>query len=162
MVRDDGKRDRVSMKASSTVIGLEASVTEGGRGGWSKRGLAVIRRVVRPGKTVGSLLRIVQEVMLLRDISRERRVCGNWKSRIVVSVVFWFTVLMLFPRMERCSNFGSAARCRRADIEVISLCSRVNVVIVLGSGQVISVSWFADVARDVKLGNRYAMTAIYL
>lgn len=161
MVRDDGKRDRVSMKASSTVIGLEASVTEGGRGGWSKRGLAVIRRVVRPGKTAGSLLRMVQEVMLLRDISRERRVCGNWKSR-VVSVVFWFTVLMLFPRMERCSNFGSAARCRRADIEVISLCSRVNVVIVLGSEQVISVSWFADVARDFKPGNRYAMAAIYV
>lgn len=99
--------------------------------------------------------------MLLRDISRERRFCGNWKSR-VVSVVFGFTVLMLLPRMERCFNFGSAARCRRADIEVISLCSRVNVVIVLGSAQVISVSWFADAVRDVKLGNRYAMAAIYV
>jgi hypothetical protein len=69
---------------------------------------------------------------------------------------------MLLPRMERCSNFGSAARCRRADIEVISLCSRVNVVIVPGSGQVISVNWFADAVRDVKLGNRCAMAAIYL
>lgn len=160
-MRDDGKRDRVSMNASSTVIGLEASVTESGRGGWSKRGLAVIRRVVRPGNAVGSLLRMVQEVILLRDISRERTVCGNWKSR-VVSVVFGFTVLMLLPRMERCSNFGSEARCRRADIEVISLCSRVNVVIVLGSAQVISVSWFADAVRDVKPGNRYAMAAIYV
>lgn len=73
-MRNDGKRDRVSINASSTVIGLEASVTEGGRGGWSKRGLAVIRRVVRPGNAVGSLLRMAQEAMLLRDISRERRV----------------------------------------------------------------------------------------
>lgn len=87
MVREDGKRDRVSMKASSTVIGLEASVTDGGRGGWSKRGFAVIRRVVRPGKTVGIVLRMVQELMLLRDRSRERRAGGNWKYR-VVSVVF--------------------------------------------------------------------------
>jgi hypothetical protein len=134
---------------------------EGGRGDWSKRGLPVIRRVVRPGKTVGSLLRMVQEVMLFLDISREWRVCGNWKSR-VVSVVFWFTVLMLFPRTERCSSFGSAARCRRADIEVISLCSRVNVVMVLGSGQVISESWFADAVRDVRPGNRDAMAAIYV
>lgn len=77
-------------------------------------------------------------------------------------MVFGFTVLMLLPRMERCSKFGSAARCRRADIEVISLCSRVNVVIVLGSAQVISVSWFADAVRDVKPGNRYAMAAIYI
>lgn len=136
-------------------------MTDGGRGGWSKRGLAVIRRVVRPGKTVGSLLRMVQEVILLRDRSRERRVGGNWKSRFV-SVVFWLTVLIPFPRRERCSNFGSAARCRRADIEVISLCSRVNVVIVLGSGHVISESWFADAVRDVKSGNRYAMAVIYV
>lgn len=160
-MREGGKRDRVSIKASSTVIGLEASVTDGGRGGWSKRGFAVIRRVVKPGKTVGIVFRMVQELMLLRDRSRERRVGGNWKSG-VVSVVFWFAVLMLFPRTERCSKLGSAARCRRADIEVISLCSRVNVVIVLGSGQVISESWFADAVRDVKSGNRHAMAAIYV
>lgn len=102
-----------------------------------------------------------QEVMLLRDMSRERSVWGNWKSR-VVSVVFWFTVLIQFPRMERCSKLGSAARWRRADNEVISFCSRISVFMVLGSGQVISDSWFADVVRDVKPGNRFAMVAIYV
>lgn len=68
------------MNASSMVIGLEsdaAAVMDGGRGDWSKRGFPEIRRVVRPGKTVGSSLRIDQEPMLLRERSRERRVGGN-------------------------------------------------------------------------------------
>lgn len=47
---------------------------------------------------------------------------------------------MEFPRTERCSRFGSADRWRKADIEVISLCSRVSVVIVLGSSHDVSVS----------------------
>ena len=94
--------------------------------------------MVKPGNMVGSLLRMDQEAMLLRERSRDLRVGGNWKFGIVS--VSWFTVLMGFPRTERCSRFGSADRCRKADIEVISLCSRVNVVIVLGSSHDISES----------------------
>lgn len=107
-----------------------------GRGGRSKRGLLEIRRVVRPGKMVGRSLRRVQVVILLREMSRERRVLGNWKV-VAGSVV---TVLMEFPRIERCSRFGRADRWRKAEIEVISLCSRVSVVMVLGSSHDISES----------------------
>lgn len=75
--REEGKRERVSMKASSTVMGLEALIvdvaaaTEGGRGGWSYRGFPEMRRVVRPGKRVGRWLRNVQDAMLLRERSTE-------------------------------------------------------------------------------------------
>ena len=127
------------MKASSRVIGLVSevwAVMDCGRGGRSKRGLLEIRRVVRPGKIVGRSLRRVQVVILLREMSRERRVWGNWKV-VAGSVV---TVLMRFPRIERCSRFGRADRWRKAEIEVISLCSRVSVVIVLGSSHDISES----------------------
>lgn len=89
-MRDDGKRDRVSMKASSAVIGLLSEawgvVMDGGRGGRSKRGLLEIRRVVRPGKTMGRSFRRGQVAMLFREISRERSVWGNWKV-VVGSVI---------------------------------------------------------------------------
>jgi hypothetical protein len=120
--------------------------------------LSEIRRVVKPGKRAGSLLRKAHEVILLRDRSRERRVWENWKSGAAVSLV---TVSMALPRIERCSRFGRAARCRRADTEVNSLCSRVRVVMVLGSGQDISVNWFADAVRDVKPGNLNVTAASY-
>jgi hypothetical protein len=76
-------------------------------------------------------------------------------------VVSLFTVLMALPRTERCSRFGRAARCWRLDIEVNSLYSRVNVVMVLGSGRDISESWLADAVRDLNPGNWDATAAIY-
>lgn len=44
---------------------------------------------------------------------------------------------------------------------MISLCSKVRVVTVLGSSHEISESWFADAVRDVRSGNRDAIEAIY-
>jgi hypothetical protein len=52
--------------------------------------------------------------------------------------------------------------CRKADIEVISLFSRTNVVIVWGSSHDISESWFPEAVRDVRPGNRDAIAAIYV
>lgn len=67
---------------------------------------------------------------------------------------------MLFSRRERCSRFGRDAICRRADIDVISLLSRVNLVIELESGLDISVSWLADAVSVLSAGNRDATAAI--
>lgn len=120
----EGKRDRVNIKASSTVIGFEsdigaAAATDGGKGDWSNSGLPEIRRVVRPGNMRGRLFKMAQELILLRDRSMERRVGGNLKS-MAVSVLA-FIALMEFPRRERCSRFGSADTHFKADSVVISL-----------------------------------------
>lgn len=85
----DGKRASVSMKASSTVMGFEALIddvaaaTEGGSGGWSKRALPEMRRVVRPGKRAGRWLRNVHDEILLRERSREESVGEKRKFGIV-------------------------------------------------------------------------------
>lgn len=71
-------------------------------------------------------------------------------------------MLMLFPRRERCSRFGRAAKWRTADSEGISLCSRVSFVMLLGSGQNVVVSRLADAVSEVSAGNRDATAAIYL
>lgn len=141
------------------LIVAVAAATDGGSGGWSKRGFPETRRVVRPGKRVGRWLRNVQVEMLLCERSTERRVAGKWKSGapfFVLSVM----VLMLFPRRERCSRFGRAARWRTADNEEISLCSRVNFVMLLGSGHEAAVSRLADAVSEVSAGNRDATAAI--
>lgn len=76
------------MNASSTVMGFEALIVEvaaameAGSGGWSNRGFPETRRVVRPGKRVDRWLRTVQDEMLLRERSTERRVAGKWKSGV--------------------------------------------------------------------------------
>lgn len=69
---------------------------------------------------------------------------------------------MLFPRRERCSRFGRAARWRTADNEEISLCSRVSFVMLLGSGHGIAVRRLADAVSEVSAGNRDATAAIYV
>lgn len=74
--------------------------------------------------------------MLLRERSRDWTV-GNWKSGMVLEVVM---LVMLFPRRERCSSFGRDARWQIEDSEVISFHSRVKVVMLLGSGRVVSLS----------------------
>jgi len=55
--RVGGKRESVSMNASSTVIAFEALIVDaamaGGRGGWLYKGFAEMRRVVRAGKRIG-------------------------------------------------------------------------------------------------------------
>lgn len=166
MRRDGGKRASVSMNASSTVMGLEALIVEvaaameAGSGGWSNRGFPEMRRVVNPGKRVERWFRKAQDEMLLRDRSAERRVVGKWKSGVPLFALSAM-VLMLFPRRERCSTFGRAARWRTADSEVISLCSRVSFVRLLGSGHDIVVSRLADAVSDVSAGNRDATAAIY-
>lgn len=71
-------------------------------------------------------------------------------------------VLMLLPRREICSRFGSFDSWRSADIEEISLCSRVSVVTLLESGRVIVVSWLADAVSEVSAGNRDDTAAIYV
>lgn len=70
-------------------------------------------------------------------------------------------VLMLFPRRERCSRFGRAAKWRNADSVEKSLCSRFNHLIVLGSEDEIVVSRLADAVSEVSDGNRDAPAAIY-
>lgn len=69
-------------------------------------------------------------------------------------------VLMLLPRREMCSRFGSLDRWRSADIEEMSLYSRVSVVILLESGRVIVVSWLADAVSEMRAGNRDDTSAI--
>lgn len=154
------------MKASSTVMGFEALIVvvaaamEGGRGGWSKSGFPDTRRVLRPGNKVERRLKNIQEDILLRDRSREWRVVGKWKSG-GPSLELFDIVLMLFPRRDRCSRFGRAARWRTADSVEMSLCSRLNLVIVKGSGYEIVVSKLADAVSDASDGNRDATAAIY-
>lgn len=72
---------------------------------------------------------------------------------ILLSLFLSWMELMLFPRNERCCRFGSAVRWSTADIEQISLCSRVSAVMVLDNGLEISVSWLADAASVVRAGN---------
>ena len=71
-------------------------------------------------------------------------------------------MLMLFARKERCSRFGRFTRWRRAEIDVISLFSRLSVVIEFGSGHEMTVSWLEDAVREVSAGNREATAAIYI
>lgn len=98
------------MYASSTVIGLSgALVMVDGATGWLKRGFPETRRETRPGKSDGMSFMKSHESILLRDRSRDLRVCGNRRGISVASGAW--TVSMQFPRSESCSSLGRFARC---------------------------------------------------
>lgn len=137
-----------------------AAAMEAGSGGWSNKGFPEIRRVVNPGKRVERWFMKDQHEMLLRDRSTERMVVGKWKSGAPLGSSLM--ALMLFPRRERCSRLGRAARWRTADSDEIALCSRVSFVTLLGSGHDVVVSRLADAVSEVSAGNRDATAAIYM
>lgn len=136
-----------------------AAAMAGGRGGWSYRGFAERRRVVRPGKRVERWFRNVHDDILLRERSIEWTVGGNWKSGMLLGSEVM--LVMLFPRRERCCRFGRDARWRIDDSEEMLFHSRVSVVMLLGSGRVVALSWFSEAVREVSDGNREATSAIY-
>lgn len=153
------------MNASSTVIGLEALIEDvaaamaAGRGGLSYRGFLERRRVVRPGKSVARWFKKVHDEIWLRERSSEWTVGGNWKSSVLLGSSVM--VLMLFPRRERCSRFGSDERWRTDDSEVISFHSRFSVVMLLGNGHVVALSSLVVNVKEVSAGNREDTSAIY-
>ena len=81
---------------------------------------------------MGSWLRNAHDEISLRDRSTELTVDGNVKSR-VVSVALSVIALMLLPRTERCSRVFISTSGRRADNDVISLFSRIRLVMDPGS-----------------------------
>ena len=104
-------------------------------------------------------MRNSQDDILLRERSRKERVDGKRKSGILLltsSVIIW----TLLSRKERCSKFGKDAIWRRAEIDVISLLSRVSFLTELESGLDKVVSWLADAMRTLSAGNLAATAAI--
>lgn len=91
-------------------------------------------------------------VILLRDRSREWRLCGNWRAVSEVLLASWI-VEMLFPRRERCSSLESEASDLMEDKQVMSLFSRVRRVMVLERGVVRIESWFAEAESVLRTGN---------
>jgi hypothetical protein len=69
---------------------------------------------------------------------------------------------MLFPRIEMCSRVCVSANGRRDDNDVISLFSRVNLVMPPGSVRVILLSWLPDAVSDVNAGKRDVTSTIYV
>lgn len=119
-----------------------------------------MRRVATAGNMIESLLRKAHEGMLLRERSSEWRDVEKWKSAMVS--LSPLTVLMLFPRSDRCSRVEYSARLRISDKEEKSLFSRTSLVMWPDSGREIVESWLPEAVSDLRAGNRDATSTIWI
>lgn len=129
----EGSRARVSIYASSTVMGLSGMfVMVVDATGWLYRGFPDMRRDCSPGKTKESALMNDHELTLLYDRSTNSRLEENRKGSSAAPGRLTFS--MQFPRNERRSSLGRAVSSRTDDNESILLCSNINVVMVFEIG----------------------------
>ena len=91
-----------------------------------------------------------QESIRLRDRSTDTRDAENWKD--LAAVVSFpsvpYTESIWFALSERYSSWGRFARSLTDAREANSFRSRVNVLMVYGSGDGVEGSWFAHADRE--------------
>ena len=91
----------------------------------------------------------------LRDRSTDTR-DGENRRGVVSFPSVPYTALIWFPLSERCPSSGRLVRSPTDDNEVNSLYSKVNFLIVYGSGVEMEEIWFAEVDREIRKENCFA------
>lgn len=95
----------------------------------------------------------LQELILLRETSRDRTVGENWNDASSLGESEGKTPRMLLPLNESRSRLGSDAKLRTEERESISLFSRVRLWIVGDNVDEIDEIWLLDADKDVRDGN---------